>query len=59
MTYTIPRSDHRLSAIVDDGIRMANAGDYAGAYAHMRDLGVPLKVILRVLCNETARRPTC
>ncbi|NTV94500.1 MAG: hypothetical protein HGA75_03685 [Thiobacillus sp.] len=53
---TIPRSNHEMAAIVDQGILLAEQSGYSDGYLFMRENNVPVDVALRVLAFPDQRR---
>lgn len=56
MAMTIPRTNHQMAAIVDQGIAIAEQEGFGQGYVFMRDHNVPLAVVLRVLSEPEQRR---
>lgn len=56
MPMTIPRSNHEMAAIVDQGILLAEQSGYSDGYLFMRENNVPVDVALRVLAFPDQRR---
>jgi hypothetical protein len=59
MVMTIPRSNHAMAQIVDQGIALAEQYGYGQGYAYMRENDVPIEVALRVLTYPEMRRNYC
>jgi hypothetical protein len=56
MEMTIPRANHALAAIVDQGILIAAEFGYSMGCMYMRNHSVPFEVALRVLSRPELRR---
>ncbi|MFA5081172.1 MAG: hypothetical protein WC474_01335 [Hydrogenophilaceae bacterium] len=56
MAHTIPRSNHAMAVIVDQGIVISELFSLDEGFNFLRANNVPINVALRVLFNPEQRR---